>query len=160
MLNRRGSGTVPFSSDPRQPPKQPSISDDMLRSSKLDTIRLTEERGVDKWMGQKYLAFSHQSPADHVPPFIRFLRRNEELLARKVSQLSIMLREAKGEHRALPAIPAPFCINRKDVNIMALTALFTLLLSALHRLISLYQRPSTCPVLPCRSQRALRADHR
>ena len=31
-----------------------------------------------------------------VPPFIRFLRRNEELLARKVSQLSIMLREAKG----------------------------------------------------------------
>ena len=107
-LNRRGSGTVPFNPDSRKPSKQSSVSDDKLKFVEPDTIKLTEERDVDKWMGQTYRAVSDQSPSDLVPPFIQFLRRNEDLLAKKVSQLSIMLREAKGEYTALPAVPAPF----------------------------------------------------
>jgi hypothetical protein len=138
MLNRRASGTVPFSPDPRQQLNEPSVGDDMLKSREPQDIRLAEERGVDNWMGQKYLAFSHQSPVELVPPFIRLLRRNEELLAKKVSQLSIMLREAKGELAALPAIP-----------------ISSMLLSTLHLLITLYLYATLhlpCLASPRRSQ--------
>lgn len=53
----------------------------------------TDDRGKD----QRHTECPKGISMAMVPPFIRFLRRNEESLAKKVSQLSIMLREAKGE---------------------------------------------------------------
>lgn len=85
---------------------------------------LVEDRGIDKGTGQKQNAIDTKQPsADLVPPFIRFLRRNEEVLAKRVSQLSVMLREAKGKHTALAALRA----NREYLYIIALTAPHSLL---------------------------------
>lgn len=161
--SRRGSGSAPFSPDPRQPLKQPSASNDILQSSETGINRLEGERGTDTRMAQKYLAFSDLTPAEHVPPFIQFLRRNEEQLAEKVSQLSIMLSEAKGEHAAQSCQPSlspstltGVCLNRKYSNITALTTLSIQLLSYL-----ICYFCTLCDLhLPFRSKRALRADHR
>lgn len=53
----------------------------------------------ERWKKHRSFDYTRGSSIAAVAPFVRFIRRNEEALSKKVAQLSILLREARGIQR-------------------------------------------------------------
>lgn len=108
--------TKSFSTHPAAPVRYERDDDDEDNDddpSDNETSRSKARREFDeRW--RKAHAYSNSKSSSStsasmalVAPFLRFIRKNEDMLSKKVAHLSILLREAKGRYR----IYFPLCFN-------------------------------------------------
>ena len=63
-----------------------------------ETDREKSRREFDsRWKRHRSVTYTEATSMALIAPYIKFIRRNEEVLSRKVAKLSMLLREAKGD---------------------------------------------------------------